>query len=98
MAKSLIMAVSLDQYREKCAKDREIVLKIKVFPQAGRTGYLKTLGDGTLKIGVMAAPEKGKANRELIRFLAAEFSVSRDNVQILRGLEQRIKLVKIVTP
>jgi len=89
------MAVSLDEYKGKYDQEGEVLLKIKLFPQAGRTEYIKTLGDGTLKIAVKAAPEKGKANRELIRFLAAYFSVTNDQVTIIRGLEQRLKLVKI---
>lgn len=89
------MAVTLQDYIDDFAKGKQISLKIKVLPQAGKTGYYKTLGDGTLKIGVSAAPEKGKANRELIRFLAAEFSVDREQVRIARGLENRIKTVNI---
>lgn len=89
------MAVSLDEYKVKYDKDGEVLLKIKLFPQAGRTEYIKTLGDGTLKISVKAAPEKGRANRELIRFLAGYFNVTNDQVIIIRGLEQRLKLVKI---
>lgn len=76
-------------------KERTVVLKVKVFPLAGRTDYVKTLGDGTLKIAVKAAPEKGKANRELIRFLAGFFGVAGDQVVIMRGLDQRLKLIKI---
>lgn len=89
------MAVTLQDYVNDFKRGKAISLKIKVLPQAGKTGYHKTLGDGTLKIGVAAAPEKGKANRELIRFLAAEFSVSREQVRIMRGLENRIKAVNI---
>ncbi len=89
------MAVSLQEYKEKFNKEKEVLLKIKVFPSAGRTDYIKTLGDGTLKIAVKAAPEKGKANRELVRYLAGFFEVSNDQVILTRGLEQRIKLVKI---
>ncbi len=90
------MAVTLEDYVNDFVKGKEVSLKIKVLPQAGKTGYHKTLGDGTLKIGVSSAPEKGKANRELIRFLAAEFSVSREQVRIARGLENRIKTVNII--
>lgn len=89
------MAVTLDEYKEKFLKDRQVILKIKVFPQAGYSGYVKTLGDGTLKIAVKAAPEKGKANRELVRFMAASFAVPVEQVAIVKGINDRIKMVRI---
>ena len=91
----MYIAVTLLEYKEKFIKEQAVVLKVKVFPAAGRTDYIKTLGDGTLKIAVKAVPEKGKANRELVRYLATFFGVPSEQVAIMRGLEQRLKLVKI---
>ena len=55
------------------------------------------MSDDTVKIDIAAAPVKGKANDELAKFLAREFSVPRKNVIILSGAADKTKLVKILT-
>ena len=45
-------------------------IKIKVTPHAKKTEFVDTMSDGTFKIRLKAVPEKGRANEELIRFLA----------------------------
>ena len=44
-------------------------LTIKVIPRARKTEYVGRMSDGTLKIRLVAVPEDGKANAELLRFL-----------------------------
>lgn len=48
-----------------------------------------------IKIKLKAAPVKGKANKELIKFLAKKFDVSKSQVEILKGLTSKDKLVRI---
>lgn len=70
-------------------------LRIKVLPKSPKTELTDTLADGTLKIRVAAPPEKGKANVELIKFLARRFNVAKENVSIVSGKSDSLKLVKI---
>lgn len=49
----------------------------------------------TWKIKIKAVPEKGKANQELIRFLAKKYQVSKDQIVIISGAKDRLKLVRI---
>lgn len=70
-------------------------LKIKVSPRSPRTEYNSTMADGTLKIRLRAVPEKGKANAELIRFLAEEFQVPESAIEILSGGSDAMKLVRV---
>jgi uncharacterized protein (TIGR00251 family) len=49
--------------------------------------------EDVLKIRVAAIPEKGKANKEIIRFLKKEFSAKK--VEIVLGVVSVQKLVKI---
>jgi uncharacterized protein YggU (UPF0235/DUF167 family) len=42
--------------------------------------------------------EEGKANAELVRWLAKAFGVSRRNVHLIRGETVRAKVVRIVAP
>ena len=47
-------------------------------------------------VGLTSAPEKGKANLELIKKLAKHFKVSSSQVKIVAGLKSREKVVEIV--
>jgi hypothetical protein len=85
----------LTDYREKLANNKEVYLRIKVIPGAGKTGFLNMMADGTVKIALAAAPEKGKANQELINFLAIELEVRKYQVKIISGAGERLKLVKV---
>lgn len=85
----------LDEYLENLANNKEVYLKVKVLPGAGKTLFMGTMGDGTIKISVAAQADKGKANLELIKFLANELKVYKYQVKIISGLTERIKLIKI---
>ena len=77
----------------------EVYLRVKVHPGAKRNEFKGMLKDGvngeTLKIDIAAVAEKGKANAELIKFLAKEFLVRKENVKIISGASDRVKLIKI---
>ncbi len=85
----------IEKYLENLAKNKEIYLRIKVVPGAPRNEFREEMADETLKIAVAAAPEKNKANLELIKFLAQEFKVAKNQVKILSGAGERLKLIKI---
>ncbi len=68
-------------------------LRIKVVPGKAKTAIVGQMSDGeTWKCDVAAAPEKGKANAELLKFFHKQFGVSAD---IISGGTDRIKLVKL---
>lgn len=76
----------------------EIYLRIKVRPGASKSLVKKIINDQDgpiVKIDIAAPAVKGKANNELIRFLAREFGANKNNIKILSGAGERIKLVKI---
>jgi uncharacterized protein (TIGR00251 family) len=70
-----------------------MTLRVKVIPRSAKTEIAGTMADGTLKIRIAAPPEKGKANDELIRFLAAHYGVKR--VEIISGHTASLKMVRI---
>ncbi|HOZ56374.1 MAG: hypothetical protein BWY51_00403 [Parcubacteria group bacterium ADurb.Bin316] len=74
----------------------EIYLRIKVRPSAAKNSFREKLADGTWKIDIAATPERGKANQELIKFLAQEFKVKKDNIKIISGAGEHIKLIKVI--
>ena len=71
-----------------------VMLKVKVQPRAKKAGVEKT-GKDSYKVRVVAAPEKGAANKEVIASLAAYFDVPPSKVRIVRGLTSRNKQVEI---
>ena len=64
---------------------RPLRLSVKVVPKSSRNEIVEQQADGTLRIKVAAAPEKGKANAELCDFLAKEFGVGRSRVEVVAG-------------
>jgi len=74
---------------------------LHVQPGAKRTEVAGVHGEGAearLKIRLAAPPVDGKANAELLRFLAAAFAVPLRAVTLLRGETSRQKTVKIMRP
>lgn len=71
-----------------------VVVPVLVESGAGRD-RLYGEHDGRLKLSVTAPPEKGKANKAVCRFLAAELGLSKSQVRILSGHKARLKEVLI---
>jgi uncharacterized protein (TIGR00251 family) len=68
---------------------------IKVAARPGtRDGVLGVQGDA-LKLGVSAAPDKGKANKALVELLASVLGVRKSAVLLAQGETAREKLFKI---
>jgi uncharacterized protein (TIGR00251 family) len=74
----------------------EAYLAVKVMPGSAKTEFRERMADDTYKISIAAAPEKGKANTELIKFLAHEFKVLKNQIIIISGASERTKLIKII--
>jgi uncharacterized protein YggU (UPF0235/DUF167 family) len=53
------------------------------------------MDDGALKVRVVAAPEGGRANIELLRLVAAELDVPVRNVALAAGSGSTNKMLKI---
>lgn len=54
------------------------------------------LEDGSYKVNVKSLPIDGKANENVIRILAKHFSVPKKQIQILRGHNNKHKLIEIL--
>ncbi len=86
----------LELYKRQLKNRGELYLRVKVRPGAVRTTVIKVMDDETIKIDIAAPPIKGKANQELIKFLAKEFDILKNNVKIVSGAGERVKLIKII--
>jgi uncharacterized protein len=72
-----------------------VTLRVKVIPRSSKSEIAGEMADGTLKVRIAAAPEKGKANEALIALLAETYGVPRGSVVILSGHGVARKLVRI---
>lgn len=70
-------------------------LRVKVIPKSSRTELAAVLPDGTWKVKVAAAPEKGKANQALCEFIAKKLNVSKSRVRIVSGETAPIKRIRV---
>ena len=73
-----------------------MILELHVQPGAARSEFAGKHGS-RLKVRLAARAVDGKANEELIAFLAAHYGVPKRSVRILAGLRSRQKRVEIAT-
>lgn len=72
-------------------------LTLRVQPAARRSEVVGEHGDA-LKVRLAAPANDGKANAELVRFLADALGVPQRSVEILRGHHARDKVVRVPDP
>jgi uncharacterized protein len=75
--------------------DRDCYFKVKVVPASSKTVVVGVL-DGMLKLRVTAVPEKGKANKSIIAFLAKKLGVNKRTVTITSGAGSPVKQIRIL--
>lgn len=80
---------------DKLATDGTVVIRVKVLPNSAHSEIVGLMSDGTLKIRVNATPEKGRANDELIRYLADEFDLAKAGITLISGHIDTHKLVRL---
>ena len=71
-----------------------MLIKVKVFPQAGQEQIVKKAED-SFEIWVREKPIQGQANRAVINALSDYFKVPRENIKLIKGFKQRSKIFKI---
>lgn len=69
-------------------------LEISASPNARRTGA-DGLHDGALRVRLGAPPVDGKANEQLLTWLAGELDLPRRSIRLLRGESARRKTIEI---
>lgn len=80
---------------ENLANNKEVSLKVKVFPGASCDELKGETADGHLKVNITATAEDNKANIALIKFLAKKLGVRRYQLTIINGQKDRFKTIKI---
>jgi uncharacterized protein len=78
-------------------EQHDLVLDVRVQPQAKRDEIEGTYGK-RLKIRISAPPIDGRANTQLVKYLAKLFKVRTSKVEIVTGKTSRDKRIKIRAP
>ncbi len=72
-------------------------LSVRIIPNAKKTEVVGYEGQ-TLKVRLSAPPIEGKANLELIRFMAKLCDCAPSEIEILRGHSSKQKILDIPNP
>ena len=71
-----------------------MLIKVKVFPNSKKEEIIKKSED-SFEIRVKEKPEKGKANREVVRILSSYFKIPESKIRLVRGFKERNKIFEI---
>jgi uncharacterized protein (TIGR00251 family) len=75
--------------------DEGVVFLAKIVPGSNSPTRICGLHDGMLKVKVSAAPEKGKANQSLLKFLAGKLGLKKNAISIVSGRTSPIKQIQV---
>ena len=75
-------------------KTGAVIVDVHVMPNA-RTTQVYGLHDGALRVRLHAPPVDGKANQELLAWLARELKVPRASIELIRGDSTRRKQLRL---
>lgn len=71
-----------------------MLIKVKVFPNSKKEEIIKKSED-SFEIRIKEKPERGLANREVIRILSSCFKIPESKVRLIKGFKERNKIFKI---
>ena len=81
----------------KTDPENSLVVRVRVQPRGSRS-EIQGVRDGRLRIKTTAPPADGRANKDIIRQLAKEFSIPPSRVELKSGASQRNKTFVISEP
>jgi uncharacterized protein (TIGR00251 family) len=71
-----------------------LIIDISVVPSSGKLKFFVAKAGG-LKCYLKSSPEKGKANEELVKFMAKTLRIPQNSINIISGHMSRKKRIKI---
>jgi len=81
--------------------NQEYILRVRLAPNSSSCKILGITFDANddmfLKVAVVSVPEKGKANKELINFLAKKLKIAKSELKIFSGELDKWKKIRIIS-
>ncbi len=77
------------------AKGKSAMIRVSLLPKAQKGLVVGWMDDGALQVKVLAAPEGGRANIELLRVVAEELRIPVRHVSLESGSSSTNKILKI---
>ncbi|WP_194242462.1 DUF167 domain-containing protein [Gimesia benthica] len=71
-----------------------VLLPVRAQPKASRN-QIEGVHDGRLKVSVTQAPEKGKANKALLKVLQNGLQLKRSQIELIKGDTAGLKVFRI---
>ena len=71
------------------------IIKLIVKPNSAKN-FIEGAYLDRIKIRIASPPEKGKANRELIKFISEKLEIPKKNIKIISGEKSHIKVLEII--
>ncbi len=75
-------------------RDDPRTLKVKVHPRSSRP-RVEPQPDGSYRVYVSSAPEKGKANSQALKALADHLGLKRSEIELIAGGTSRNKVFRV---
>lgn len=70
-------------------------ISVRVKPKAQRNQIYAILMDGTYKIRINESPEKGRANKSLLKYLSKIVGIPHTSFKIISGAGSRQKIIEV---
>ena len=74
--------------------ENKVSIRIKAQPAASKNEFCEIYGEDAIKIRIKAPAVEGAANKELVKFLAKSFKVSKSDIIFKTGQNSKIKIVE----
>lgn len=87
--------MNLLELQDKTKLGKDFSFRVKVSPGANKTEWQEPLSDDIWRLKVKSAPEKGRANAEVIEFIALFLGVNKKRVEITGGGGARLKRIRV---
>ena len=75
-------------------ENKTVSIRIKAQPSASKNEFCEVYGDDAIKIRIKAPAVEGAANKELMKFLAKSFKISKSDILFRSGQNSKIKIVE----
>ncbi len=79
-------------------KEKDVWLSVKIIPNSDKSEIIGWFNED-LKMRIPAVPEKGRANKELISFLAKVIGVPKSYIEVIQGItnQKKVLIIKNIT-